>query len=99
MPMKKITEEQLKYIYGDDWDFFTSKILNNVNCACTDRYGATIVDYEIFLDDNDFNDIVLKGKCAKCGGPVNRYLETGEVEEYADRIEVVKNNRIIITPP
>ncbi len=87
--MKKITKEQLKYIYGARWDFFTKKIVNNCHCRCASRgYSAKIIDYYIFLDD--LNDVLLKGKCAQCGGPVNRYLEIGEVEEYAERIQDVK---------
>jgi len=85
----QLTQEQLKKIYGKDWEFFCEKILNNCYCGnCKGPYNATIVAYEIFL--NDINDIILKGKCQTCGNPVNRYLETGEVAEYAEVIEKVK---------
>ncbi len=86
---KKITAEQLKFIYSDDYDFFVNKILSNCFCPkCPNsEYSSTIVDYEIFL--NDLNDIILKGSCAKCQGPIGRYLETGEVLEYLPRIKNV----------
>lgn len=85
-----MTEEDLKLIYGDDYGFFQSKILSNCYCAnCLEsKYDSTIVSYEIFL--NDLNDIILKGLCAKCGGKIGRYVETGEVAEYLPRIEETK---------
>jgi hypothetical protein len=86
----KITEEDLKFIYGDDYGFFQSKILSNCHCAnCPEsKYDSTIVNYEIFL--NDLNDVILRGFCAKCGGKIGRYSETGEVEKYLPRIKKIK---------
>lgn len=82
----KINQADLQFIYGDDYSFFKSKIISN--CFCTtcpnSKYDSTIVDYAIFV--NELNDLILKGKCAKCGNKIARYLETGEVEEYAERI-------------
>lgn len=85
----KISRDQLKFIYGDDYDFFVNKILSNCYCGqCPDsKYDSTIVNYEIFL--NNINDTFLQGFCAKCGGKVGRYLETGEVPAYAPRIKQV----------
>ena len=78
----KITQKDLQEIYGKDWKFFQEKIIPNCYChTCKGPYNATIIDYEISL--NDINDVILKGKCKKCGNPVNRYLETGEVYDYA----------------
>lgn len=90
----KITEEDLKFIYGDDYGFFQSKILSNCHCTnCPEsKYDSIMVNYEIFL--NDLNDVVLQGFCAKCNNKIGRYTETGEVEEYLPRIkEVRKNNK------
>ena len=86
----KLTETDLKAIYGPDYNFFQEKILSNCFChRCRVKsYTAMITKYKIFL--NDLNDIVLRGVCAACGGPVNRYLETGEVESYLPRIKKVK---------
>lgn len=40
----KITDEQLKYIYNNDWSFFTEKILSNCHCPCTGGgYDATFL--------------------------------------------------------
>jgi hypothetical protein len=88
--IKKITLDQLKYIYGKNWKFFTEKILNNCHCICTEEsYSVTIVDYNIYL--NDLNDIILKGKCSECKNPINRYLETGEIDKYQKRIQDIKS--------
>ena len=85
----KITKEQLKYILGDDWGFFEEKILTNYFCGnCRDERTTTIVNWQASLDG--LNDIILKGRCAKCGGSVCRVSETGENEEYTERIEEVK---------
>ncbi|OGI34189.1 MAG: hypothetical protein A2259_02080 [Candidatus Moranbacteria bacterium RIFOXYA2_FULL_43_15] len=71
----KITREQLKHILGAGWDDFEVKILPNCFCAKCGG-GATIVDWQAEL--NDLNDAVLRGKCEKCGSPMNRYLEIGD---------------------
>ena len=84
----KITQEDLQKIYGNDWEEFQQKILTNCLCRCTPRNVTTIVDYEIFL--NDLNDVLLRGKCKNCGGPVARYIETGELPEYEEAIEEVR---------
>lgn len=83
----KITKEQLKDIFGKDWKFFEEKILPSCFCVSCGG-GVAIFDWEPEL--NDLNDVVLCGRCAKCGGGVNRYLETGENGEYEERIEEIK---------
>lgn len=88
--MKKefpLTLPQLKTIWGKDWDFFVEEIIPNCFCQ-TCKEVVTIVDFKIVV--NDFNDVILRGKCAVCGDGVNRYTKTGEVEYYASRIKKVK---------
>lgn len=85
----KIKKEDLKKIYSKDWNFFYKKILSNCYCGkCKGPYDATIINYEIFL--NDLNDVILKGKCKTCGSKIARYMETGEVFEYTERLEEVR---------
>ena len=89
----RISEDQLRFIYGDEYDFFVNKILPNCYCGqCADSgYHSTITNYEAFL--NDLNDVILQGFCGKCGSKIGRYLEMGEVEEYLSRIEkIIKKN-------
>ena len=91
----KITEEELKFIHGNDYDFFRSKILPNCYCHnCYDyKHCSTITNYYIHLIPS--NNIVLKGFCAKCGGKIARYLETGESEEYLPRINQISGNHAL----
>lgn len=85
---KEITKEQLREILGEDWENY-QQIFNNCCCLkCDKGYFSTIVDYKIFV--NDLNDIILCGKCAKCGNMMNRYTETGEVPKYVERIKKIK---------
>lgn len=86
----KISEEDLKIIHGDDYNIFVEKIIPNCWCGkCHDPNFSTIINYEIFLDED--SDVLLSGFCKKCGSRVNRHLEVGEVEKYASNIELVRN--------
>lgn len=87
----KIDLEDVQLIMGIEFPFF-EKILSNVYCGnCyQDSSTTTIVDYEIFL--NDLNDLLLKGTCKRCGGPVARYIETGESK---DKAEVAKHIKMV----
>ncbi len=81
----KITNEDLKFILDGDSALFEEKIIPNCYCYnCKGPYDATITNYEIYL--NDLNDIILRGFCENCGNPVNRYMETGEVDKYQKTI-------------
>jgi len=86
-----ITQEDLIYIYGDEYQFFISTMISNCNCVrCESHYHSTIVNYNIFLYES--NDILLKGSCQKCGHLISRYLETGEVPAFLSRINKVRSN-------
>jgi len=87
----KITHDDLKFIYGNEYVLLQEKIIPNcfcTNCPPPTKYGATIIDYEIFL--NDLNDTILRGFCSVCKNPIGRYVETGEVEEFAKRIKDIR---------
>lgn len=83
----KISKEQLKHIFGSEWQNFEEKIL--LNCFCGNCGGGVeIAEWEAEL--NDLNDAVLRGKCSKCSAPVNRYLEIGESGKYKKRTKEIK---------
>lgn len=89
----RINQDDLIFIFGEEIDDFTQKIVANCYCAnCSPSYRSTIINYQIFL--NDLDDIILKGICARCGHKVNRYIETGEVAKYLKRINEVKKRYI-----
>ncbi len=88
----KITKDDLITIYGSDYRLFEKKIISNCYCGkCNSKYQSTIINYEIFL--NDLNDIILEGYCARCGSPVNRYLETGDMLKFQKRINKTKEKK------
>jgi hypothetical protein len=83
---REINSEQLQTILGDDYQRTIKLILPNCFCLCDKKRPiTTIVDYRIFI--NEFNDVVLRGKCVKCGKAMARCLETGENEVYLGRIK------------
>lgn len=63
-------------------------ILENSYCS-TCKKTSTITNYKSYL--NKLNDIILRGFCLNCGGPVNRYIETGENIQSAAVAEHIKN--------
>jgi len=81
----RITQKQLEYVLGKEWEFFKTKILTNCFChKCGLPGNSTIINYEIFV--NYLHDTIFRGYCKKCGGPLARYTETGENEEIRKRI-------------
>ena len=90
MKLKAKTEiplSQIKQIFKDDYPFF-KKIEKNVFCGyCSGDHITTIVDYRAFILNNF--DLLLQGKCKKCGHDVGKVLETGEVEKYKEIIQLI----------
>ena len=87
----KITEEDVKTIYGKEYELFQSKFLPNCFCGKCAKNGKSTVrieNFTTFLNDKD--DIVLKGFCAECGGKVSRYIELSTVYRFYTGIEKVK---------
>jgi len=81
----EISKSQIKQIFKDNYPLF-KKIVENVFCGyCSGDHITTIVDYRAYILDN--LDLLLQGKCKKCGHEVGRILETGEVEKYKLGIE------------
>jgi len=87
----EITVSQIKQIFKDDYSFF-KKIEKNVFCGyCNDNHITTIVAYRAFILKN--LDLLLQGKCKKCGHDAGRVLETGEVEKYKGGIRSILSEK------
>ena len=71
----EISHDDLKIIFDGRLDVI-DLYAGNVFCGRCIEHMTTIVDYKIFL--NERCDTILKGQCKKCGGPVARYIETGD---------------------
>lgn len=84
---KEVTPAQVKQIFGDEYSLF-KRIEKNVFCGyCGGDHITTIVNYRAYVLDN--YDLLLKGKCKKCGHDVARVLETGEVDENKRSIQTI----------
>jgi hypothetical protein len=93
----KITEEDVKTIYGKEYELFQSKFLPNCFCGKCAKNGKPAVRIENFTTFlNDMDDIVLKGFCAECGGKIGRYIELSTVYRFYKGIEKVKQKYKII---
>ncbi len=85
----KISIEDTKFIVGDksSWE----KILVNYPCGtCTDSYGNEFPMIIKYVELNDLNDLILHGKCGRCSGVSNRYLETGQARDSYNRAEIIR---------
>lgn len=89
----KISSEDLKFILGNDYDFFLKKVIPNCFCGyCFDKNTVTIVNYQIYIDR--FNGIVLRGFCKDCGGKVVRCLESEEVPKYLEKVIEIRKKYV-----
>jgi len=83
----EISPSQIKQIFKGDYSFF-KRIEKNVFCGhCAEDHTTTIVNYRAYILSNF--DLLLKGKCKRCGHDVGRILETGEVEKYKTEIGAI----------
>ena len=56
---------------------------------CPDCDKSKIIDYENSIYVNDLFDMILEGKCDKCGKKVARYIETGEHDENMEKLKEI----------
>jgi hypothetical protein len=85
----EITRFEMQRIFQGDEEGL-AMLLAYLHCPC-DRPGRHIVDYTVHV--NRLNDLLLRGACSACGGPVGRYLETGEDPEKVKRIKGILRER------
>jgi hypothetical protein len=83
----EIEDYDIEIIMLEQYKHF-NVILESSYCT-TCKKISTITNYKPYL--NKLNDIILKGICFKCRGPVNRYIETGENIQSAEVAMHIKN--------
>jgi hypothetical protein len=86
---KEITRFEMQRIFQGEAEGL-AKLMAYLHCPC-DRPGRHIVDYTVHV--NRLHDLVLRGACSACGGPVGRYLETGEDPMKVERIGALLRER------
>lgn len=88
------TQDVIKKVFKDDWQFIEQKILTNCFChTCNKARGhyedATVVDYKVYA--TRIYDLVFKGVCSECGNELNRLVETSEDMEKKSEISKLLN--------
>lgn len=96
-----ISEEDVALIMGRRFDKVYPLALQSAHCPrCRKVDSATIEVEQLWL--NPAGDVLVEGKCASCGGPLDKLIETGvepgqydqamAIREY--KIEVSKDYRV-----
>jgi len=69
---------------------FNYLLENTVFCPnCSNICPQGVVDYITVLTDAD--EVLMKGKCAKCGSGVRRLMLIEEDAGFADRVKTIRN--------
>ena len=85
----EITRFEMQRIFQGEEEGL-ARLLAYLHCPCA-RPARHIVDYTVQV--NRLNDLLLRGACSACGGPVGRYLESGEDPEKVTRIKAMLRER------
>jgi len=92
---QEITRFEMQRIFKGEEEGL-AKLLAYLHCRCNTA-GRHLVNYTVHA--NRFNDLVLRGECSACSGPMHighaaRYLETGGTPELAERVKEVLRERV-----
>lgn len=82
---QEITRFEMQRIFMGEEEGL-AKLMAYLHCPCG-KPGRHIVNYTVYA--NRLKDLVLRGACSACGGPVGRYLETGEDPKKVERIRAL----------
>jgi len=70
---------------------FNYLLNNTVFCPnCSKICPEGVVDYITYLTDAD--EVLMKGKCGKCGSGVTRLMLLEEDAGFADRVKAIRDN-------
>ena len=90
MPQKRkpiaISNDDVRFIFNENDDEL-NLCLSSCWCANCKTGRSIIVDYSAEL--NALYDVVLRGFCLQCKGPVSRYIETGDNPRTKKNAEAV----------
>jgi len=69
---------------------FNYLLNNTVFCpSCSRICPKGVVDFKTVLTDAD--EVLMKGKCAKCGSGVTRLMLFEEDEDFSNRVKEIRN--------
>ena len=88
----ELAAEQFDNLLNKEQNEAFSYLLNHtVFCPnCSHICPQGVVDHITVLTDAD--EVLMKGKCAKCGSGVTRLMLIEEDAGYADRVKLIRNN-------
>ena len=88
----ELLAEDLEILMSNDLEHLPA-VLEHCFCTTCQASRAMAENYSIYLDA--LNDVVLVGKCTRCGSPMQRHLALGENKEtsaVANHIRYVKKH-------
>ena len=83
-----ISFDEVRFIMQDRFVEFERALQWTYCPECSPIRKTNIIGQVVIL--NHLNDLVVSGKCSRCEGSVNRYLEIGEDPEYFNRAEALR---------
>ena len=88
----ELAAEQFDNLLNKEQNEAFSYLLNHtVFCPnCSHICPQGVVDHITVLTDAD--EVLMKGKCAKCGSGVTRLMLIEEDAGYADRVKAIRNS-------
>jgi ferredoxin len=74
----------------DQKEAFNYLLKNTVFCTnCSHICPDGVVEYKTVLTDAD--ELLMKGKCAKCGSGVTRLMLLDEDADFEKRVRIIRN--------
>ena len=83
-----ISFDDVRFIMQDRYPEFERALQWTYCPECSPIRKTSIIGQAVIL--NNLNDLVVNGKCSRCDGAVNRYLEIGEHPDYFNRAEALR---------
>ena len=91
-----ISEEDVALIMGRTFKKAYPEALQSAHCPrCRKVDSATIEVEQLWL--NPAGDVLVDGKCASCGGPLDKLIETGVDSRQYDQAMAIREYKIDVS--
>ena len=88
----KLNQFQLNILLNqeekEDYQYILNLGIYCVRCEEMCPKGVEVIDNIL----NSMNDILIKGRCKKCGKTVKRFIEFGEDREFYERAQAFRKS-------